>query len=121
GIRVFHVTGVQTCALPIFKTQVGNGSGALNDPRIVIMHTIDIGPYLYFVCTDGSTDERRRIITPSSSEVIDFAESIPTDISLCDKKIMVVRLQQQLIQLLTEKVDFWLIVLVYSHKIQGGQ
>src|SRR5690606_39432900 len=84
GIRVFHVTGVQTCALPIFKTQVGNGSGALNDPRIVIMHTIDIGPYLYFVCTDGSTDERRRIITPSSSEVIDFAESIPTDISLCE-------------------------------------
>src|SRR5690606_10826495 len=44
------------------KAETCDGFGALHDPWVVVVHTINIRPYLYFVGTDGRPDERCGIV-----------------------------------------------------------
>src|SRR5690606_39827041 len=42
GIRVFHVTGVQTCALPILTLGCGSWGGNVTSDNVSPVHLIDI-------------------------------------------------------------------------------
>src|SRR5690606_39886875 len=53
GIRDFHVTGVQTCALPIYRYENGEPVISEDDVLIPIAGILDILDYYAFVRTSG--------------------------------------------------------------------
>src|SRR5690606_40661016 len=55
GIRDFHVTGVQTCALPIYKV-VASFTGGIVSPLIGLIFKSDFND-LKYVITPGTLDE----------------------------------------------------------------
>ena len=40
-----------------FKVELTNGLGVLYHARVVVVHAVDVCPYLDFLCLDGCTDK----------------------------------------------------------------
>ncbi len=56
--------------------------GVVDDARIVVVHSVDVGPYLHFVRVDRRAHQRRAVIAAAASEVVDFASVVRTDETL---------------------------------------
>src|SRR5690606_39484385 len=69
GIRVFHVTGVQTCALPIFTTTAGQTIGDV----VAALNTALGGAATFTLNADGS------ISTSNSALYGDYSLNVTTD------------------------------------------
>ena len=78
--------GKFSCFLEIELTHRGS---TFNKARVVVVHTIDIGPNLNFIGTDGGTNERCCVVRPATLEVVDLTIGIATDESLGDVDIVV--------------------------------
>src|SRR5690606_40742201 len=78
GIRDFHVTGVQTCALPIshyvaFTLNRQSGLNLNNMDEVPLIEVCVGGHYyLYILLRQGQVRARRRYSTGTSSSVRDF-------------------------------------------------
>ena len=63
------------------------GTGSRYFTRVIIVHPVNVRPYLYFLCADGSADERCSIVAAAPFQVVRFIISIFADIPLSNKKI----------------------------------
>ncbi len=56
-------------------------------PRVIIVHPVNVRPYLYFLCADGSADERCRIVLCRPVSGYPFHYKHFADVPLSNKKI----------------------------------
>ena len=59
-------------------------SSLINDTRVIIVHTVDIGPYLDFGSIDSCTDQRSGIVASTTLQIVYFSVSVAANVSLCD-------------------------------------
>ena len=52
--------------------------------RVVVVHTVDVCPDLDFRSIDGCSNQRSRIVTSSTLQVVDFTVCVAADESLSD-------------------------------------
>ena len=72
-----------------FEMQVANRRCLFNDTRIVVVHTVDVCPYLNFFCADSRTDQRGAVVAAATLQVVDLAVGISADVALCDEEVCV--------------------------------
>ena len=67
-----------------------DGSCLVDETRVIIVHTIDIGPDLDFLGEDCSADKRCGIIAAATLEIVDFAKMISADKTLSQNDLSIV-------------------------------
>ena len=101
--------------------QLANRSCLVNNARVVVVHTVDVCPYLDFRSIHGSTDQRSGVIAATTLQVIDLTVSIAADKTLCDVNLHI-RIKFQLcLQFLLNIYGVRLRVLVSTHEFQSRE
>ncbi len=103
----------------LFKVKLTDRSGMVYHARVVIMHTVDIRPYLYFTGMDGRSDQGGTVIASPALQVIRLAICVPADETLSNKDIRVREAGQQCSEMLFDVGHIRLTVGIYPHKIEG--
>lgn len=67
-----------------FEVELTYSLGLLNHARVVVVHTVDIGPYLNLLGRQSRSDERSREVATAAQQVVYLAVSVAADESLCD-------------------------------------
>ena len=98
--------------------QVADRRCFFNDTRIVVVHTVDVCPYLNFFRTDSRADQRGAVVAASTLQVVDLSVSVSADIALCDEEVCILMFVQQLNELFFNVHGIRLGVLVRTHVIQ---
>src|SRR5690606_39558468 len=76
GIRDFHVTGVQTCALPILA--------ALTNGSVPISLILAVGPFVERVTPAKAENDRVRIVHPRPAALLEaITELVPAEGPAC--------------------------------------
>ncbi len=57
--------------------------------RVVVMHTVDVRPYLYFTGMDGRSDQGGTVIASSALQVVRLAICVPANEALGNEDIRV--------------------------------
>ena len=90
----------------------------VNDAWIVVVHTINVGPNLYLVSRESSTDERGCIVAATTLQVVYFAVSIAADESLCDIYLLALVLLHDVSEFLLDVLWVGFSVLVCAHEVE---
>ena len=101
----------------LLEVQLANCLSVLYDTRVVVVHTVDVGPDLNLVCWQGCTDKRSGVVATTTLQVVDLAVSVAADEALGDIDLVVLVLLHDGSQLLLDILWVWLCVLVCAHKV----
>ena len=82
------------------------------------MHAVDIRPNLDLLRTDGSSDNRGRIIRSAPQQVVDIAICIAADETLCDIHILFASCPKLFLQVLLDVLEIRLGILVDAHEVK---
>ena len=85
---------------------------------VVVVHAIDVGPYLDLVGRKGCTDERCCIVAAASLQVVNLAISIAADETLCDVDLLTLVLLHDVGKLFLDVLWVWLCILVCAHEVE---
>ena len=67
--------------------QATHWCSGIDEARVIIVHPINVRPYLYLVYSESCTDERSSVVTTPTLEVVDISEGIATDIAFGDEEL----------------------------------
>ena len=67
-----------------FKVKLTYRRSLVYYARVIVVHTVDVCPDLDFRSIDGSSNQRSRIVTSSTLQVVDFTVCVAADESLSD-------------------------------------
>ena len=98
--------------------QLSHGICLVNHTRVVVVHAVDVGPYLYFICVQGCTDQRGGIVAATAQQVVNFAIGISADETLGDIHLVSLVLLHLLAQFLSDIGSIRLTVFVGTHKVE---
>ena len=84
----------------IFRTEVGelrglfemestDRSGTVDKTRVVVVHAVDISPYLNLLCVDDSSYDRGGVVAAAAFEVVDTSVVVAAYISLREKYLSI--------------------------------
>lgn len=74
----------------LVETHRPDRTGVVYETGVVVVHAVDVGPYLYLGRLDGRSHQRRAVIAPPSAEIVDPALRVGTNETLSDEKRAVV-------------------------------
>lgn len=101
------------------EVQVVHGRSLFHETRVVVVHSVDVGPDLYLIGFQSCAYQRRGVVASASLEVVDSSVLVAADESLCDIKVGVGILIQYPAQILTREVDVRLAFTVYFHEVES--
>ena len=101
--------------------QLMNGFRMVYHARVVVVHAVDVCPYLDFLGVDGSAHERGGVVRTTTVQVVDLTVSIAADEALGDIYLSPLIVSEQSVQLLTDVGGVWLRVLVSAHEVECVQ
>ena len=114
--------GSEICKLCSFlEVQLTHGQCVLHHTWVVIMHAIDVCPYLYLFGLNGSTQEACGIVGTAAQQIVNLAVGIAADESLDDVNLLARILLQRLSALLADVVEVRIGILVGTHNIKSAQ
>ena len=105
----------------LFKVQLVHGLRLVHHSGIVVVHAVDVGPYLYFLGIDGGTDERGRVVAAAALQVVNLSVGIAADESLGDVHLVLALFLQNGRQLVLDVDGVWLGILVGAHEVERVQ
>ena len=102
-----------------FKMQLANRGSLVDNARVVVVHSVNICPYLDFGSIHGCTNQGSCVIAATTLQVIDLAISVAADETLCDINIHI-RIKFELcLQFLLNIYRVRFCVLVSTHEFQS--
>ena len=104
-----------------FEVQLTHRRSLVHHARVVVVHTVDVCPYLDFRSVDGRTDQGCRIVASTALQVVHLTVGVAADESLGDVDFLTRMSFQLLCQFLADVVQVRLAVLVCPHEIQCRQ
>ena len=93
----------------------------VDNTRIVVVHPVNIRPYLYLLSIDSRPDQGSAVVAPSPLQIVDITVCIPTNKSLGDKDRRIGMLIQQSNQLLSDINGVRFPVGSDTHEVQRWQ
>ena len=102
----------------LYEMQMAHRSGILYKTRIVVVHTINIGPNLNLRSTNSSTKKRSGIVATTTLKVIYFAIHIEAYKALGDINIFVRISRKNSLAMLFDILEVWLLIRIGTHKFQ---
>ena len=88
--RRLHTCGVQNLGTEIsklgslLKIQAFHWTRVFNIARVIVVHTVNVGPDFNLLRADSSANERRRIVAAAALQVVCLAISVFADVALRD-------------------------------------
>ena len=101
------------------KLQLVNGLSLFDHSRVVVMHTVNVSPYLDFLSADGCTDKRCRIVGTATLQIVNFTVSIAADEALGDINLLTLVLGHDSREFLFDIDGVGFGILVCTHEIEG--
>ena len=86
-----HTRGVQNFCTEIcqlgsfFEVELTHRARTLYIPGVIVVHAVDISPYLNLVGLEDRTDNRSGVVAAATLEVVDTSMVVAAYITLCDK------------------------------------
>ena len=105
----------QLCCL--LEVQLAYCLCVLYDTRVVVVHTIDIGPDLNLVSWESCTYERSCVVATTTLEIIYLAVSVAADEALGDVNLITFVLLHDGTQFLLDVLWVWFCILISTHKV----
>ena len=68
----------------LLEVQLAHGLGVVHDAGVVVVHAVDVGPYLDFLGLQGGAQEAGGVVGPSAQQVVNLAVGVAADEALCD-------------------------------------
>ena len=88
---------------------------------VVVVHAVDVGPYLYLLSIQGSTYKRSRIVAAAPLQVVDFSVGITADESLGKVDLCTLVLLDDGLKLFLDVDGIGFGVLVGAHEVECVQ
>ena len=98
-----------------------NRSSLVNHARVVVVHTVDIGPYLYLFGIDSSTNQRCCIVATATLQIVNLAIGITANESLGDIYLCSFLVLENIREFLTDIRRIGFGILVGAHKVECRQ
>ena len=105
----------------LIKVQMTHWCSILHETRVIIVHTIYIGPNLNLRRAQRTAYERSSIVATTTLQIIDITSCIQADKTLSDIDILVRMRCQLFLQLLLNILLIWFAIFVGTHKFQSRQ
>lgn len=129
---VVDLGGQDTCGVEYLSAEIskfgslvegefGHGFGVVNESGVIVVHAIDVCPYLDLVSKERSTNERGGIVRATTLEVVDLAEGVAADVALGDIDVEALVLLHEGVEVLTDIGSIGLVVLIDAHIVEGGE
>ena len=103
----------------LFELQLVDGLRLVYHTRVVVVHTVDVGPDLDFLSVQCSTDERSGVVRTAALQVVYLAVGIAADESLRDIHLLSLVLLHDGSQLFLDVDGVGLGVLVSTHEVES--
>ena len=91
------------------------------DARVVVVHAVDIRPYLDFLTLYRCSDETGRIVRTAALQVVHLAVCVTADEALCDVNLVSGVGCQQFVDLLFDVIEIRFGIFVRTHKVECRQ
>ena len=88
---------------------------------IIVVHAVDVGPYLDFIALNSRADQRSGCVAAASFQIVDFSKSIAADIPLCNKKPAAGVFGKLCFQVGFNIFRIWFTLFIEAHKIKRRQ
>ena len=112
----------EICQLGSFlEIQLSHGFGLVNYTGIVVVHTVNVGPYLYLLHTEGCSYERCGIVAASALQVVNLSVGISADEALSDVNLVAFVFCHQGNEFLFDILWVGFGVLVGTHEVKCRQ
>lgn len=92
------------------KAELAHGTGSFHKAGIIVVHPVDVCPYLYFVGMQAGTDDAGRVVGTAALEVGHMPFGIEADEALRDVYVVVACLLHGLFQVLFDSGEMGLAV-----------
>ena len=104
----------------LVEVELAHRFGVLDKPRVVVVHSVDVRPYLDFGRLQRCADEAGRIVGPAALQVGDFALGVAADEALRDIDVVAGIGLELFLQLVADVAGVGLVVGVEAHIVQRG-
>ena len=101
--------------------QVPHGLGILDHARVVVVHPVDVGPDLDFLCRQGRAHEGSRVVGAAALEVVHLVMGVPADETLGQEELRLGMGVDEFRQVFADEIGIRLTLDVGPHEIQRGQ
>lgn len=91
------------------------------DARVVVVHAVDVRPYLDFLTLYRRSDEAGGIVRTAALQVVHLAVCITADEALCDVNLVSGVGRQQFVDLLFDVIEIRFGIFVRTHKVECRQ
>ena len=91
----------------------------IDDARVIIVHSVNIGPDDYFISHESSTDKRSGVIRTSTLEIVHLSVGITTDETLGNIDLITFIGTHYLREMLLDIMCVRLSILVSTHEVEG--
>ena len=114
--------GSEVCKLgSLFEVELSYGFGLVHHTWVVVVHAVDICPYLYFLRAGCRSDKRSRIVASSALQVVHLAIGVAADKALRDIHLALRCFRKHGVQFFFDILCVRLPVLVCTHKVEGRE
>ena len=103
----------------LLEMQLMDRGGLVNHTRVIVMHAVDVCPYLNLLSIQRGTDQRGGIVAATTLQVVHLTIGVTADEALGDIYLLSLVLLHDGGELLTDIDGVWLRVLVGTHEIEG--
>ena len=103
----------------LFEVELAHRLGMLHKARVVIVHTINVGPYLNLLCLNGSANQASCIVAAAAQQVVYLTLSVAADEALRDIDLIAWVVIENLRGLLLDIVHVGFTVLVGTDDVEG--
>lgn len=103
----------------LLEVELVDGLGVIYYARVVVVHTVDVGPNLYLVGGKHRADERSCVVRTSALQIVDLAIGVAADKALSDIDLMTLVFLHHLVELVFNISGIRLTVFVCAHEVKG--
>ena len=104
-----------------FEMKLTYGLRFVYDARVVVVHAVDVRPYLDFLTLYRRSDEAGGIVRTAALQVVHLAVCVTADEALCDVNLVSGVGRQQFVDLLFDVIEIRFGIFVRTHKVECRQ
>ena len=102
------------------KVELAHRRGVFHDARVVVVHAVDIRPYLDFLGSYRRADEAGGIVGAAALQVVDFALAVARDEALREIDFVARLLFENVFKMLFDVVQVGFAVFIDHHVVERG-
>lgn len=103
-----------------FEVELAQGGGVFDEARVVVVHAVDVGPYLYLLAAEHGADEAGGVVGTATLQVVDGTCVVAADEALRDIEVVAGVRAEGFLQVFADVVEVGLAFDVGAHEVECG-